>query len=232
MFKKILTPSLVALLSLSLVITGCSDDEDGNPMTPVTATAKVMVVHASPDAPGVDLLVDGTVVNSDALSFPNNTGYLDVSAGTRNVKVNAAGTSTTVIDADLNLSDDLTYTVFATGSLSNIEPLVLVDQLAAPAAGNAHVRFVHVSPDAPAVDITLTDGSVVFGNRAFREYTDFTPLPAGTYDLQVRLAGTSTVVLELPNISLMDGVIYTVFARGFVSGSGPQALGVEIIVNN
>jgi hypothetical protein len=91
---------------------------------------------------------------------------------------------------------------------------------------------VHLSPDAPAVDITLTDGTVLFGEQAFRDYTDFAPLPAGTYDLQVRLAGTTTVVLELPNITLTDGTIYTVFARGFVSGSGNQALGAEIIVNN
>jgi len=232
MFKKMLTPALVALLAISMIITGCSDDDDANPISSTPATASVMVVHASPDAPGVDLLVDGSVVNSEALTFPQNTGYLDVPAGTRNVQVNASGTSTTVIDADLDLSGDWTYTVFATGSLSEIAPLVLVDQLASPAAGNAHVRFVHLSPDAPAVDITLTDGTVLFGSQAFRDYTDFTPLPAGTYDLQVRLAGTSTVVLELPNVSLTDGTIYTVFARGFVSGSGTQALGAEIIVNN
>ena len=84
----------------------------------------------------------------------------------------------------------------------------------------------------PAVDITTTTGAVVFGNTSFREYSEFTPLPAGTYDLQVRLAGSETVVLELPGISLMDGTIYTVFARGFVSGSDAQALGAQIIVND
>jgi hypothetical protein len=30
----------------------------------------------------------------------------------------------------------------------------------------------------------------------------------------------------------MDGNIYTVFAKGFVGGTGAQALGAEIIVNN
>ena len=108
---------------------------------------------------------------------------------------------------------------------------MLEDNLAAPAAGKAHVRFVHLSPDAPAVDITTETGAVVFGNRAFKQNSEFTPLNAGTYNLQVRLAGTSTTVLNLPNITLGDGKIYTVFARGFVGGTGTAALNAEIIVN-
>jgi len=208
------------------------DNGDGNTFANLNiGMSEVMVVHASPDAPGVDLLVDNIVVNAAALNFPDNTGYLNVTAGTRNIKVNASGTSTTVIEANLNLDWGADYSVFAIDSLNSIEPLVLVDDLTPPAAGQAHVRFIHLSPDAPAVDITLTDGTVIFGDYEFKEYTAFTPLDSGTYNLQVRAAGTSTVVLDLPGITLTDGMIYTVFARGFLGGSGDQALGAEIIVN-
>jgi hypothetical protein len=196
------------------------------------AKANVLVTHSSPDAPGVDLLLDNIVVNSLPLTFPNNTGYLEVGAGTRNIKVNATGTTTTVINADVTFVANNSYSVFAVNDLSNIEPLVLEDDLTPPAAGNAHVRFIHLSPDAPAVDVTLTDGTIVFGNKSFKESTDFTPLATGTYNLEVRLAGTSTVVLPLNGIVLEDGNIYTVFAKGFVGGSGMQALNAEIIVND
>ena len=110
--------------------------------------------------------------------------------------------------------------------------LLIEDDLTAPAQGKAHVRFIHLSPDAPAVDITLTNGTVVFGNKAFKEFTAFTPLDAGTYDLQVRVAGTTTVALDLAGITLEAGKIYTVFAKGFLAGVGQQQLGAEIIVNN
>jgi hypothetical protein len=126
---------------------------------------------------------------------------------------------------------DKFYSIFASGAVANLAPLVLGDDLTAPTAGNAHVRFVHLSPDAPAVDITLTNGTIVFGNIAFREHTAFTPLPSGTYDLQVRVAGTNNVVLNLPGVALNSGKIYTVFAKGFVAGTSTQALGAEIIVN-
>lgn len=218
------------LMVLPLVLTSCSDDN--NPVAPKNDTAGVMVVHASPDAPAVDLLVDNTVAGS-GLSFPDNTSYLSVNAGNRNVKVNVSGTSTTVINADLSLTIGTNYTVFAVDSVSKISTVVLTDNLSAPAAGKAHVRFVHLSPNAPAVNITLTDGTIVFGNKAFKQASDFTPLDAGTYDLQVRDAATNTsVVLELNDITLTSGKIYTVWAKGFVGGTGAQALGAQIIVNN
>ena len=228
--KKHINKIAVLLLSTSLFFVGCSDDDDDNIATPQTQSANVKVVHASPDAPGVDLLVDDNVAGAN-LTFPNNTGYLSVPEGTRNVKVNVSGTSTTVIEADLPIEGNTNYSVFAVDAVANLSPLVIVDDLTAPAAGTAHVRFIHLSPDAPAVDITTTDGTVVFGNYEFKQYSAFTPLPAATYDLQVRLAGTETVVLSLSGISVMDGNIYTVFAKGFVGGEGAQALGAEIIVN-
>lgn len=221
--------SVIALaLVAAFTVSSCGDD--GGPTAPLLK-ANVMAVHASPDAPGVDLLVDDAVAGTN-LTFPNNTPYLGVRAGTRNVKVNVTGTSTTVIEADLPLAVGANYTVFATGAVADIAPLVVADDLSTPASGKAHVRFVHLSPDAPAVDVAVTGGPVLFANQAFRGYTAFTPVDAGTYDLEVRLAGTSTVVLPLPGIPLTAGRIYTVFARGFVGGAGAQALGAQIIVNN
>jgi hypothetical protein len=35
----------------------------------------------------------------------------------------------------------------------------------------------------------------------------------------------------LPPVTLQPGKIYTVFAKGFLAGTGAQALGAEVIVN-
>jgi len=225
--KKSFLALTSATLFISLVmLSSCKKDEE------VTKSyAKVLVTHASPNAPGVDLLVDNSKQNTAALNFPSNTGYLQVEAGTRNIKVNVSGTSTTVINADLALSKDQNYSVFAIDSVSKISALVLTDDLTAPASGKAHIRFVHLSPNAPAVDVALAGGAVVFGNKAFKDYTAFTPLDAGTYNLEVRVAGTTPPVLPLPGIVLQAGKIYTVFAKGFLGGTGAEALGAEIIVN-
>jgi hypothetical protein len=84
------------------------------------------VVHASPDAPNVDILVDDTVVLTD-VAFKEYSDYLPVTAGSRNIKVNATGTSQTVIDVTPTLEDGAIYTAVAVNTVSAIEPLLLND---------------------------------------------------------------------------------------------------------
>lgn len=182
--------------------------------------AKVRVMHASPNAPAVDVCVNGQVAFAN-LAFPAATQYAELAAGSYDVAVYAAGSNcagTAVIDAKGLALDAQPYTVLAIGNLAEIKPLVLVDNLAKPAAGQAHVRFVHASPDTPAVDITTKDGTKIFPNIAFGAATEFTPVPAGAYDLQARVAGTETVGLDVPGVNLADGGIYTIVATGLLNG--------------
>ena len=225
----LLKPIVIAAMGLALV--SCKKDD------PAPSTAKVMVVHASPNAPAVDVRINGAVALTN-VAYPNNSNYADVTSGSTNIKVSPTGTTNYVIDATVTLEANKNYSVFAIDSVSKIKPAVVVDDLTAPAAGKSHVRFFHFSPNAPAVDIAVTGGAVLFSNRRFNDQSTnaalaaFTPLNAGTYNLEVRLAGTSTVVLAIPNVTLTAGKIYTVFAKGFVGGTGTQALGAQIIANN
>jgi hypothetical protein len=205
--KKLFTTFATVVLVLGLVTTAFAQ----------TGKARVRVVHASPDAPAVDVLVNDGVAFSNA-PFKGITDYASLDPATYNVKVVPAGaTEPVVIQADLAL-EAKDYTVVAVGLLENIEPLVLVDNNSAPAAGKAHVRFVHASPDAPAVDVAVKGGPVLFSNVAFKGIGDYLPVDAATYDLEVRLAGTDTVALNVPGLSLTAGTVYTVFAMGLAGG--------------
>ncbi|HMO32707.1 MAG TPA: DUF4397 domain-containing protein [Lacibacter sp.] len=231
--KKLRTLAPVALMALvAFTFAACKKEKKEE--------ARVLVTHASPNAPGVDLLVDNNKVNSAALTFPNSTGYLTVAAGTRNIKVNAAGTTTTVINADIPFTKDKNYSVFAFNLLASIGAILVEDNLAAPASGKAHIRFFHLSPGAPSVTVGVLSGSTftpVFSNRAFETQTTaaanqaFAPVDAGTYNFDVRVAGTTTSVLTLNGINLQAGKIYTVFARGIV-GNTTTPLGASIILHN
>ena len=135
--------SLSALFLGGAAFSGC-DDED-SPVAPETQTARVMAVHTSPDAPGVDLLVDNSVVGTN-LTFPNNTDYLQVDAGTRNIKVNVSGSETTVIEADLPIAADKNFSVFAIDEVASLSAKVVEDDLTTPASGKSHVRFLTSIP--------------------------------------------------------------------------------------
>jgi LPXTG-motif cell wall-anchored protein len=207
--KRLLVITVVLVLSLALVTSALAQSD----------MARVRVVHASPDAPAVDVWVDGNVAFSNA-PFTGITDYAGLDAGSYQVQVTPTGeTEPVVIDATLDLAGGTDYTVVAVGLLADIEPLVLVDNNSAPAAGKAHVRFVHASPDAPAVDIAVADGGpVLFPNVPFKGIGDYLPVDAGTYDLEARVAGTDTVALSVPRVQLDEGTVYTIFAMGLVEG--------------
>jgi hypothetical protein len=201
---------MVALLSLALVAVSA------HPVAAQAGRARVRVVHASPDAPAVDVIVNNVPAFRN-IAFKGVTAYASLAPGRAAVQVVPAGaTQPVVIDAALDLRAGADYTVIATGRLAGIAPLVLMDDNTLPVGNRAHVRFVHASPNAPAVDIAVKGGPVLFQNIAFRQVGTYTPVPAGTYDLEVRVAGTNTVALEVPQVRLSAGTVYTVYAVGLV----------------
>lgn len=187
------------------------------------AGTQVRVAHLSPDAPPVDVWVEGSRV-LEGVSFPAVSDYLPIEPGTYNVQVTPAGeTEPVVIDENLTLERNTDYTIAATGLLGqdDLAPVVLVDSHKS-APGEARVRFSHTSPDAPPVDVALAGGAVLFPDVAFRGSSEYLTVAGGTYDLEVRLAGTDTVVLPLPGVTFEGGVNYEVFAIGLV---GDETLG-------
>ncbi len=191
--------------------------------------ARIRVVHASPDAPNVDVWVNGAVAVSN-LAFNDATDYIALPAGDYDIAVTPTGgtAADAVIEATLTLAAGKDYTVAAVGQVAEIEPLVLEDNNTAPAAGKAHIRVVHASPDAPAVDVAVAGGPVLIENLAFPAASDYLPVDAGTYDLDVRPTGTETVAIDINGFMAEDGTVYTVFATGL---AGDGSLGVLPLVD-
>ena len=185
------------------------------------------MVHGSPDAPAVDVLVDGQEVLAD-VSYQQSSPYLSVPAGTRNIKVNAANSTTTVINASPALTRDFAYTVIATNLLASIEPLVLVDDLTAPAAGNIKLRLVHGAPNVGQVDIYITAPGADLAAATptltavpFKGASDYLEVPAGNYQVRITPTGTKTVAIDTGALTLAAGQIRTGIAVEASGGGTP-----------
>ena len=216
------------LLIVMTVSIGCSDD-DNNAVIPLDS-ASIRVLHASPDAPNVDVLVDNQVVLSD-VSYKQASDFLSVLVGTRNVKVNATGTSTTVIDADLTLAFDSFTTIIATNFLAQIEPLVLPDENTPPSGNFLNIRVVHSAPSAPPVDVYVTapgadinSATPTLSNVAFTEFSDFLEIPEGDYQIRVTTVGSKDPVFDSGTVTLDAGSIFSAVAVDATGGASPISL--------
>jgi hypothetical protein len=191
--------------------------------------AAVRVAHASPDAPNVDVYVDGSRVIEN-LAFRDVTDYLELPAGEYDVQVTAAGDPDTVaFDATVEL-DHEDYTAVALGELASDDTEfgveVFEDENGRVFGETARVRVVHASPDAPAVDVTANDGAVtLFDGVAFGESGGYVEVPAGEYDVEVRPdtdENDGPVAFETP-LTVEAGNVYTVFAVGYLTPDDEDA---------
>ncbi|AOT72157.1 DUF4397 domain-containing protein [Geosporobacter ferrireducens] len=191
---------------------------------PVTS-AYVRILHASPDAPAVDIYANNVLIAQN-LAYRGFTQYLSLAPATYRILVYPTGTRTTpVIDTQVNIAPNGMYTIAAAGLLQNIEAVVVPDTAAILPPNRTQLKFVHLSPNAPAVDITLPNGTVLFPNISFGQISNNITVVPANYTLQARIAGTNQIVLTVPNTLIRGNRYYTVYAVGLVDANPPlQAL--------
>lgn len=196
-----------------------------------TVLADIRVVHASPDAPNVDVYVNtapgGGAPAISNLAFRSATPYIALPSADYRFRVTPAGLAApVVIDATAPINSAIDYSIVATGFLADIQPSIFIDDNTSnPNA--ARIRFIHASPDAPTVDIFAAGvPAPLFDAVSFRESGGYIAVPGGTYDLEVRLDQGGGVALSVPGLTVQNGLVYTIFAMGSVADGTLQAVPV------
>jgi hypothetical protein len=165
-------------IALGFLATACGGDEGptyvtnvGEPNEPPTppagTTVNVRVVHASPDAPEVDVYAAGVAEPLvRGLAYGDASAYLEVPAGSYDIELRAA--PSTAADPVAYATGPIALaggrvTAIAAGLLSSSESasrfrvLALAEGFGPAGTGSAVARIVHASPDAPTVGVDLHD---------------------------------------------------------------------------
>ena len=233
--------ALPMVLAGSVMLSGCWLDDDDDP-----ATTSVRVLHASSDAPAVNVRVNGDVVVPGA--DYKQAAVLAPSAGLADIAVDGllpGGETVTVISADgVSLRSDTKYDVIAVGKVGDdtIEPLILADDGARDDANSARLRVVHLSPEAQTaaagpVDVYVTASGDPLPAEAtfsfsFKESVGPLELPASDdYQIRVTPAGSDTVVYDSGQIGLPAGSDLLVGAVDNTGANG-DASPISLVVVN
>ena len=112
-------------LGVAVFIAAC-DSNSSDPISPPppVETATIQVLHASPDAPPVNVILDGTEVLSD-VDYKASSGWGEIDVGTYSVQVDGllpSGGVTVIGPVDLTFAADTVYTIAAVNAAAALEP--------------------------------------------------------------------------------------------------------------
>ncbi|MBE4910517.1 DUF4397 domain-containing protein [Bacillus luteolus] len=189
-----------------------------NMMESTPRMANIRVLHASPNAPAVDVYANGQQILKN-VSYKQVSDYLSVPSGEYVIDIVPTGKpAQRVLRQRVMIQPGATITVAAAGTVENLQLIPVTDKTSS-SPGKASVRFFHLSPDAPAVDIAVEDGPVLFRNVSFGNAANYIEIDPAQVNLEVRLAGTDTVVLTIPNVNIQPNKAYTAVAVGLAEGT-------------
>ncbi len=221
--------AILAFSAIVLLMSSCLDDE-GSKVDPVPV-GYVNVYHAAPDAPSLDIIVDGNRINTQPFDYTDYSGYLNFYTGSRSIKFSTTNAANALVDTTFSVAEGKAYSLFVISTLPDLQLLAVADSANAPASGKAMLRFVHLSPDAPAITVTEQGGSTIFEDASFKDATNFIEVDAKTYSFDLKSTDTGEVLLNAKDLNIRDGGFYTIITRGFANPpeGNTNLLSVELL---
>ena len=218
--------SLIAAVAIATLFGSCMKEQDVQPAQPV---AGLSVVQASPTSDNLDVYVDNTKAVFD-LAYAKNIDYLNLFPGSRKITITKKGSQTPLYSEQLTLKDNLGHTLFVVDKLESVKYLFLEDDLTQPAAGKAKVRFVNLSPDAPALSLAIAGKETdLVANKLFKEYSNFIEVDAAEkVSFNVIDKGTGTTETSIADVKIAANGFYTIWVKGLKSATDDKKLGVAI----
>lgn len=189
----------------------------------VNVPSDLRVVHASPDAPALDVVGEpategaANVTFASGLTYLGYTGYISAPRDTyliRGVLSSSPTPTTAPFTVTRTLVAGQRATLFAANVLASIDDLVLTDDIR-PVYAEGRLRVVHVAPATAVVDVYIVPtGTPIAGvspnlvNLGFRAATSHLSFAPGAYTVTFTETGTETVVASV-EVGATAGTVHT-----------------------
>jgi hypothetical protein len=190
------------------------------------AEASIRVLHLSPDAPAVDLYVNGgeEAAITD-LAFLESTGFVTLDEGdyTFDIAPSMAALEDSVKQVSVSLMGERSYTAVAYGELADGLMVMALEDDLSDTGDMIRVRAIHTATAVGQVDIWNIPGegdpTPLYENVDFGVAGDALDIPAGAYTLgfDVDDDASPDVIFELPELAA--GTIANVFAINDLDGN-------------
>lgn len=219
-----------ALMLVALGLNSCKKEEEKE----YTDASYVRHVNASPTLGTYNIYFDDSKVNTSAIPFGGTVSYSPYAAGSHTVKYTTATNIQSLLTKSVTLEANKIQTLFLIGQANNLDALLVVDDATEAGAFSekAFVKFINLSPDAPALSLEINGGASLYQNKAYKANSNYIEVEAKEYTFDIKDSATGAVKTSLPNLTLGKGRYYTIIARGMLNpGANEQPFSAQSIIN-
>lgn len=231
-FTTVLSSKLGRSLTLLLVaigtlaITSCKKQE-----VAVTSISYLRVINASPTLSTFDAYVNAAKTNTAPLPFGGTIKYGQLAPNQYEVKITVANDIDPLFTKSVTLAKDLAYSYYLIDKGANLDGLLITDVMSNTAVDKAYVKFINLSPDAPALSLNILDGASLASNKAYKTTSEFVAVDVKTQTFQIKDAA-GVVKASLVDEQIQGGRYYTIIARGlFNPGNNERGFSAQAIIN-
>jgi len=186
---------LAALSVLLAPLFGCQTIASSN-----ASGSQVRIIDASPDAPGLDIYQNTSVVAYN-MGFGTITSYVPITPGIYTISADTAGSRQVFSSSKATFGANQQRTVLIGNVATSLETLVLLDQSSPAPSGEVSVRIIDQATRLGGVDVYLVpDGQKITAvnplvtNVSFSTNTGYLNIPTGSYTLVLLPTGTVPTV--------------------------------------
>ena len=215
------------MICSAFTLAACNSSNKPAKVEPAAPQFELQVLHGSPDAPPVNVLVNGAIALAD-VDYKTGSGHVSLEAGVYTIQVDGilpGGNATVIGPVDLAFARGKIYTIAAVNSVASIEPVIIEQPDTEVGAGAARLFVLHGAAGAPTVDVYVTApganlaASAPVGSFSFKETIGPAEVAAGNYQIRVTAAGNAAaVVFDSGTVSLNAGDDLVVVAVPNTSG--------------
>lgn len=198
------------------------------PLRNVIADPYIRVSHAIPNGPNVDVYVNGALTFQN-VAYGTITNYASTLGNNFLIQVFPVGSRVNPLvekTVALNTNDSYTVVIFPNAA-NNTQPdfNVYYDNFNTMIQGNnSRIRFGHFVPNAPAVDVVIPGGAVLFRNVSYGQITDYAEVASNTYNIDIRPAGSGNSAVSIQSVMLLPGTWSSAFAQGYLANQVTPAV--------
>lgn len=186
----------------------------------------VRFLHAVPDAPPVDLYINGQLIESN-IKYQDFTEYYKARPGTYVIQLYPTGEKTnSILNVTITAAPNYIYTAAAIGTTEAMSLELISDTERNNNPQWSHMRFINLSPNTDSVDIYIDDRLAV-RELNFMEVTNYMALTPGNHRMTVKIHNTDEIVVRHPGFTLLGGNYYATYVVGL---SGDYTPSIQVLI--